>query len=149
MKSLFNPETLLEITERINQLRPDSKALWGVMNPAQMLKHCQGPLEIATGRKNPPRMFIGRLLAPFMKAIYYNDKPWGKGIQTAPEFKTLGNYDFNEEKAKLLELVNEFSKGGEAKCSKNPNPFFGKLTPEQTAFAQYKHLDHHLPQFGI
>lgn len=149
MKSLFSPATLQEVTDRINKLSPDSKALWGVMNPAQMLRHCQGPLEIATGKINPPRMLIGRILAPFMKSIYYNDKPWGKNTPTAPDFKTLDNYDFETEKKKLLDLVTEFSKGGEAKCSRNPNPFFGRLTPEQTGMGQFKHLDHHLQQFGI
>ncbi|MFD1127776.1 DUF1569 domain-containing protein [Paenibacillus provencensis] len=30
----------------------------------------------------------------------------------------------------------------------NPHPFFGKLTSEEWSIGLYKHLDHHLKEFG-
>jgi hypothetical protein len=34
-------------------------------------------------------------------------------------------------------------------CSQYPHPFFGPLKAEQWAILMYKHVDHHLRQFGV
>ncbi|MCX6185387.1 MAG: DUF1569 domain-containing protein [Bacteroidetes bacterium] len=150
MKSIYNPETLKEVISRIEKLTPETKAKWGKMNAAQMLAHCVEPLIIATGKVNEPRMLIGRMLAPFIKKNYYNDKPWQQNSPTAPAFIMTGmDKDFEKEKTNLIAIMTEFSQGGEEKCTKHPNPFWGKLTAEQNGLGQYKHLDHHLQQFGV
>ena len=149
MKSIYSPETLKEILSRIDKLTPESKALWGKMNAAQMLAHCVEPLKIATGKINEPRMLIGRILAPFIKKNYYNDLPWRKNSPTSPNFIIADERDFEKEKANLIAIMTEFSIGGVEKCSKHPNPFWGKLTEEQQGIGQYKHIDHHLQQFGV
>ena len=41
-----------------------------------------------------------------------------------------------------------FVNGGPRVCTTHPHPFFGRLTPAEWAIQQYKHLDHHLRQFG-
>ena len=86
MKSIYSAETLKEIVSRIDKLSPDSKALWGKMNVSQMMAHCVEPLKVSTGKTNEPRLFIGRILAPFLKKGYYNDKPWPKNSPTAPSY---------------------------------------------------------------
>ena len=45
--------------------------------------------------------------------------------------------------------MREFHQGGEAKCTRHPHPFFGALTPAEWSRGMYKHLDHHLRQFGV
>jgi len=52
------------------------------------------------------------------------------------------------ERGKLLGLIDRFAEGGAARCTTHPHAFFGKLTPGQWAELMYKHLDHHLRQFG-
>ncbi len=49
----------------------------------------------------------------------------------------------------LSRLIDKFAAGGAAGCTKNPHSFFGKMTPEEWAILMYKHLDHHLRQFGV
>jgi transposase InsO family protein len=49
---------------------------------------------------------------------------------------------------RLKDCVREFHQGGEAKCTRHPHPFFGNLTPQEWSRGMYKHLDHHLRQFG-
>jgi len=149
LKSIYQPEVLAEVIERINALKPDSKALWGKMNAAQMMSHCYATLRVATGKENPPRILMGRLLGSFFKASYYNDKPWQKHAPTIPAYKRETARDFETEKHLLLSILKAFSEGGEEKCSTHPHPFFGKLTPAQHGEGQYKHIDHHLQQFGI
>lgn len=149
MKSLYSPQTLQEIESRIGKLTAESKPVWGKMNSAQMLEHCARGLDLATGRANPPRALIGRLIGSFMKKKFYNDSPWAKNIPTDPSFLVSEFQEFEQAKNRLLTLAKEFSEGGETKCSRHPNPFFGKLTPAQQGLGQYKHLNHHLEQFGV
>ena len=78
MKNLFEQETLNEVISRIDKLQPVSERQWGKMDAAQMMAHCSITMDIASGRLNLPRIFIGRLIAPFIKSIYTNEKPFAK-----------------------------------------------------------------------
>ena len=57
--------------------------------------------------------------------------------------------DLGAEREKLTGLIERFSAGGVGGCTKHPHSFFGKMTPEEWAVLMYKHLDHHLRQFGV
>lgn len=150
MKNLFEESVLQECLSRINQLESTSTPLWGKMNVAQMMAHCSRALELAMGLMETPKLnpfikLIGRLIKP----NYYNDKPWGKNLATAPYFIMSPTLNFDSEKQKLINLTTQLSKGGPSELTKVPNPFWGKLTDEQQGKGQYKHLDHHLKQFGV
>jgi hypothetical protein len=119
------------------------------MDAPQMLAHCSNVLEVATGRKNPPRLFIGRILGPFFKAIFSNEKQFKKNTPTDKSFIVADQRNFDQEKARLVELIRQFGEGGEAQCTRHPHAFFGPLTPREWGIGMYKHLDHHLRQFGI
>jgi hypothetical protein len=82
-----------------------------------------------------------------VKQILYNDKPFKHHLPTDPSFVTINNEkDFETEKQKLLAIVNNFS---EAAIVNETHTFFGKLTKEQWSKGTWKHLDHHLQQFGV
>ncbi len=149
MKTLYDNSSLQEMKNRIEKLTPEMTPTWGKMNPAQMMEHCSRALDFSTGKDNPPRLFIGYILGPIFKSQYYNDKPWSKNSPTAPNYIVTDQQDFDKTKNRLLGLIKEFSDGGESKCTTHPSPFFGKLTPQQHGLGQYKHLDHHLQQFGV
>lgn len=150
MKSLFNFEGYDDIQNRLDKLNEESQPQWGTMNVSQMLRHCQWPLEVAMGKKelNANVGFIKKLVFKLFKSSMYNDKLWKPGIPTATEYVVKRNHDFNGEKSKLETLIKEF-KTLEHKTDWVDHVFFGKLTPEQWGKSQYKHLDHHLRQFGV
>lgn len=148
MKNLFERETVEEIISRIDKLQPASQRQWGKMDVAQMLAHCSAGMDMASGRLNLPRAFIGRLLGPFVKPIYTNEKPFSQNNPTAKELVFSGQRDFLREQQQLREKIRQFYEGGEAKCTRHPHPFFGALTPQEWSRGMYKHLDHHLRQFG-
>jgi LPS sulfotransferase NodH len=56
--------------------------------------------------------------------------------------------DLEAERRRLLDLVERFAAAGPAGCTTHPHSFFGRLTPREWAVLMYKHLDHHLRQFG-
>ena len=76
MKNLFENQTVDEVIERIDGLEPEAQRQWGRMDVAQMLAHCAAALEMASGKINPPRMLMGRILGPFLKPVYTNEKPF-------------------------------------------------------------------------
>ena len=82
MKNLFEPETVDEVIARIDKLQAASQRQWGKMDVAQMMAHCSITMEIASGKLNLPRVFVGRLIAPFLKSIYTNEKPFAKNGPT-------------------------------------------------------------------
>lgn len=149
MKSLFSDEAVTEINSRIEQLQTTQKPVWGKMNTSQMLAHCKFPLEVALGelQLEKPNVFK-RLLFSMFKSSLYDDKPWKQNLPTAPEFVVSSAKDFNKEKAELLSEIEKFhTKKTEEFWP--PHPMFGKFTNEQWGKMQYKHLDHHLKQFGV
>ncbi len=146
MKSLFTPETYVEIEKRINNLSNSSTASWGKMDVAQMLCHCKYPLKIALRNKSP-KIKPNILAKILFKKSMYNDRPWRKNLPTHPSLKITDQKVFDTEKTELLELVSSFYDERNKK-EWNPHPIFGTFTPQQWGQLQYKHLDHHLKQFN-
>ena len=149
MKSIFEPEAYEEVLERIELLNTESSGQWGKMDVAQMLNHCQQPLAVALGRKSLPRPnFLMKLMYRSFKSAMYNDTPWRTNLGTPREYKVVADKDFRTEKKALIAIIGEFY---ELRTKKkwDPHPSFGQFTHEQWGMLQYKHLDHHLRQFGV
>ncbi len=146
IKNLFEPEVKQEIIDRINKLAPDSKAVWGKMNVAQMLNHCQKPIGVAYGTHQLKGSFIIKLIGPLFKSVLYNSKPYKRGLPTDKSFVITEQKNFEEERNKLLEMISRFT---EENITGEKHPAFGKLTKEQWSKATWKHLDHHLKQFSV
>jgi Protein of unknown function (DUF1569) len=149
MKSIYNKTVCDELLNRIDQLSADSKALWGKMNVTQMMAHTAAGMDMASGRLNIDRVFMGKLIGGFLKSFYTNDKPFNKNTPTAAELVRADSSDFEKEKENLKTLMKAFSEGGIEKCTTHPHPFFGKLKAEDWGIGIYKHTDHHLRQFGV
>jgi len=149
MKTLFQKEVVDEIINRINKLSATTQRQWGKMNVDQMLAHNATTMQTATGELFLPQIFIGKILAPFMKSQTTNDKPFRKNGPTNPVFIKVNTEGLEKEKQNLIKLINQFHMGGEAKCTTNPHSFYGKLSPTEWSSLMYKHLDHHLRQFGV
>jgi hypothetical protein len=147
-ESLFEPSGLAAMLSRIDQLQPNSTRHWGKMNLPQMLAHCQQPLRVATGELPLKRSLFGILFGRLAKRKLLAPGPWKHNLRTAPEFKIQKPRDFATEKRALLDLVRRFGQGGIAGLPQKPHPFFGKLTATEWEALQWKHLDHHLRQFG-
>ncbi len=149
MKNLFQTDAVDEVISRIDKLQPATQHLWGKMDVAQMMAHCSATLDVASGRMLLPRLFIGRILGPFVRPLFTNDKPFSRNSPTDKAFVIADQRDFAREQERLKVCVRQFHQGGEAQCTKHPHSFFGPLMPQEWATGMYKHLDHHLRQFGV
>jgi hypothetical protein len=149
MKNLFQREAVDEVNARIDKLQPATQRQWGKMDVAQMMAHCSATLDMASGQLNMPRSFVGRLIGPFFKSIYTNEKPFSRSSPTDPKLVVADQRDFLREQEQLKGKVRQFHEGGEARCTRHPHPFFGALSPQDWGRGMYKHMDHHLRQFGV
>ena len=120
------------------------------MDVGQMLKHCQGPLDIALGNQvlHTKLNFFQKIMLSIYKPLLFNDKPWKQNLPTAKEFRITTPQIFLKEKENLKLRIETFSKKTDVKTWPN-HPLFGYFTPEQWGQMQYKHLDHHLTQFNV
>jgi hypothetical protein len=151
MKNLFDQTVAKELKTRLGQLGPRSERQWGKMTAPQMLAHCSASMQWAVGEVMPdkaplPVRMLGRLVKPF---VFRNDKPLGKNSPTAKSLIVTDERDLSRERERLSGLIDKFAAGGPARCGTNPHSFFGKMTPDEWAILAYKHLDHHLRQFGV
>jgi len=150
MKNLFDAATATEIKERIGRLGPGSKRQWGKMSAAQAMAHCATTMEWAVGDKNEPRAFLGRLFGPLAKSRVLKDEaPMGRNMPTAKTLVVADERELAKESERLCALIDRFSTGGPQGCTKHAHTFFGQLTPDEWARLMFKHLDHHLRQFGV
>jgi len=149
MKSLFDRSTYDDVINRINSLSLASQRQWGKMDVSQMMAHCKEAFRVPLSDKKMPRMFMGRMLGWMVKPKMYAEAPWKKSLPTAPNFLIRDERNFDTEKKELSDLITEFHTKGSGNVGKFPHPFFGTFTQEQWGKAMYKHLDHHLVQFGV
>ena len=150
MKSLFDAAAATEIKERIGRLGPGSTPKWGKMSAAQAMAHCATTMEWAVGDSFAPRMFIGRILGPLVKSkVLKEDAAMKRNTPTAKSLIVADERDLGKERERLRALIDRFSTGGPQGCTKHAHTFFGPLTPDEWSRLMYKHLDHHLQQFGV
>jgi hypothetical protein len=149
VKHLHDKSVAADMRARLSRLQPGTPAQWGKMTAPQALAHMANALEMALGDDKPPRMFAGRVFGRFVKRLVMrDDSPLKRNTPTAPTLLIRDDRDFARERARLDALIQRFSDGGEAACTRHPHTFFGDMTPRDWAVLQYKHLDHHLRQFG-
>jgi hypothetical protein len=134
------------VKSRVKALRPDAQRKWGKMTVDQMLWHVNTSLENALGRKTfaPIKLPAPRALVRFVVI----SMPWRKGNPTAPELIARQSYDFEAERVKTLQLVDEFAaKPMEAPWS--DSALMGPMKGKDWSRLQGKHVDFHLQQFGV
>jgi hypothetical protein len=95
-----------------------------------------------------PANVMGVLIKPL---VFGNDKPMRRNSPSVPELFSTdpSRCDFERERGCLIAAIDCFANEGAACCSQHPHPFFGPLKPKQWAILMYKHVDHHLRQFGV
>lgn len=134
------------ILDRIGRLTPKSTAQWGSMRAPEMLAHLTQSMRMATGELE----VAGRkvlLRFPPIKQIAIHYMPFPKGLPTAPELLSRRPAVWGAEVAALRDAVDAFARRSRT-VEWPEHPVFGALTPEQWGVLQYRHLDHHLRQFG-
>jgi len=150
MKSVFNQHITKEIIGRIQQLTPETKPNWGKMNVEKMLAHCNVTYELIYDNKHPKpgalKQFILKLL---IKNYVVVEKPYKRNSPTSPEFIIKDIRNFEREKERLIEFLIKTQQLGADHFDGKASHSFGALNKNEWNNMFYKHLDHHLMQFGV
>lgn len=151
MKNIFSEEGSQEVITRIEQLTPSSTPLWGKMDVAQMLAHCNVTYEFIfepEKHKKPSGLqkFFIKLIA---KTTVVNNKPYKRNSPTSPQFKIVDKRVFAKEQKRLIDFVRKTHQMGEDQFDGMESYSFGPLTSQEWNNLFYKHLDHHLSQFNV
>ncbi len=150
MLSIYEPATTELLTSRINELKPNSSAKWGKMNVAQMLAHCSASYEQITGERNEKPPFFMRLMVKmFFKQSMINEVPYKQNLPTAPSFVMKDEKDFEKEKTRLIELVKKVGSMKADVFEGREQATIGVINATEWSNLMYKHIDHHLRQFGV
>ena len=151
MKNLFDKASADELKQRLACLAVDSPRQWGKMNPAQAVAHCALALQLPSGEWKPPGAalpvrILGRLIKPLALG---DDKPIRRNSPTLKDLIIADERTLAIERERLNTAIDRFVAAGPSGCTDHPHSFFGRLNPEEWAILMYKHVDHHLRQFGV
>ena len=148
-KNLFDSETAQQIIDRVQKLQPTSKARWGSMNATEMLLHanmCNE--EIFSGAqpagKTTYKQYLLRILALYI-APKFKKNIKGDGLK-----ETTGKIDaasFKMQQQQFMQLIRRFPQHKDP--VKLTHIAFGNISTNEWGIAAYKHMDHHLRQFGV
>ena len=148
MKHLFNLRDVEELKARVRRLEPGITPKWGSFNPHRMLCHLSDQIEYALEikgnshfKKEGPPMFIRKLVRLYMPM------PKGK-IKTDPDMLVTQPGEWEQDKDRMLTLIDCFSNANDTE-DWPVHPFFGPLKGLDWARLTWRHVDHHLRQFGV
>ncbi|MGI4874014.1 MAG: DUF1569 domain-containing protein [Janthinobacterium lividum] len=148
--NFLDPAANKALISRLFQLMPDTKRRWGTMTPGQMLVHCADQLRVSRGEKRVTSVRVPGLFRPLLKWYFVTRvKEFKRGMKTLPELDArLGMtppVSFATDHATLLSLLApaRYPAGG------LHHPLFGYLSAQEFGEITWKHLDHHLRQFGV
>ncbi|MCA0364957.1 MAG: DUF1569 domain-containing protein [Bacteroidetes bacterium] len=151
MKNIFEKSTTEEVIARIGKLTPATSPLWGKMTVSQMLAHCCVTYEMLfePERFPKPNFLMGLMLKFLVKPTVTGNVPYKKNLRTAPAFMITEDKDFETERKRLIDFLQKVQDLGENYFEGRESHSFGKLSKEEWSTMFYKHLDHHLGQFGV
>ena len=147
MRTIWSAPDRRQLQDRLARLKPDAQRRWGSMTAPQTVAHLADAARMALGelpcrtKRLPIRYF------PLKQLIVYW-LPFPKGAPTAPELVSRGPLPWGTEVAELNALVERL--GGEPADRAWPeHPAFGRLSRRAWGVLIYRHMDHHLRQFGV
>ena len=153
MPTISNAGTLEQLLQRLRRLTPDSERRWGTMTPGEMLCHLGDASDGVLGRRKPPGATPPNVLPlPIKWLLLYSPMSFPTGVETRdgvnPKKEGTRPGDFEQDRARVLDGLRSLAAA--AADALSPTHFrFGKMSLRAWHHWAYKHVDHHLRQFGL
>lgn len=144
-KNLFDESTYVDILERLNKLTPASQPEWGKMDVGQMLAHCAEAQDVYNGKplKAP---FMMKLFRPLLRPMLLSHNNFKHNAPTLDQFRMEDPEDFAEQRERLVNSLRTMHALGRRPFK---HSLLGMMTSDDVGWITWKHLDHHLRQFGV
>jgi hypothetical protein len=150
VKTLWNSQSRALLSARIDRLTPHAPALWGRMNAEELVAHCTRGMMMGLGEL--PTHTRNTILRYWpLKHVFVYWAPFPKAKAKAPrELVTRGTNleEWPQSVAALRATLDRFALR-EPNAQWPDHPVFGALTGQAWGALGWRHLDHHLRQFGV
>jgi hypothetical protein len=148
--NIFTDLPYAQIVHRLKGLNATSERQWGTMTPAQMLRHCRSQVDFILNPTDDVKVYKTMLRFSPIRWLALYGMPWPKNTKTAPEMDVnkglTDTADFETELKLILEALHNLYHAQHVEAI---HPLFGKMGKTQWGRVVWKHLDHHLRQFGL
>ena len=152
VRNLGRPSDARELIDRVWRLRENTPPVWGRMTAGQMVCHLTDAFRLVYGEKhvNGKETWLSRTLIRWV-AIHTN-VAWRKNFPTTPEMdQNRGGTRpraFAQDRDELVTSIERFA-SLPAAYGFPRHPYFGAMTHQEWMIWAYRHIDHHLRQFGV
>lgn len=147
----FIEPTLETILVNLENLTPETEALWGSMSAQRMVEHLSDSLKMAVGQTVFP-LEVPEDRIPRMKEFLLSDKVMAKNSEVpfAKKDQELRCADLELAIDELAENWVEFEEYfSEDEQRRTLHPYYGNLNFDEWNRLHAKHFTHHLQQFGL
>lgn len=148
MKSLWNPSARHDLLRRIDRVTPETRPLWGRMNASEMIAHVAAGMRLGLGElETRPRRTLFRYWP--LKHLFVYWVPFPRSAPAPREMVTRAKpVTWDRDLAALRDCLERF--GTRDRRGAWPvHPVFGPLSARAWGALGWRHLDHHLRQFGV
>jgi hypothetical protein len=147
MKSIWQDEAKRELADRVARVAWDAPAQWGRFTAPKMICHLADSLRMAMGDLKVASKHLPIRYPPLKQLIVYV-APFPKGMPTAPELLVRAPQDWANDVADVQGLLDRAA-SSRTTDSWPEHPAFGALSKRAWGVLIYRHMDHHLKQFGV
>jgi hypothetical protein len=134
------------LAERLGRVKAEMRAQWGTLDAARMLRHVADALDAGLGRVAVARRGPAAFRHFPLKHLAVYVVPMPKGAKAPPELLAAEPGEFEGNRRRTLDGMETAARLG---AGAGPEHFLlGRLSAEQWNRLHWKHIDHHLRQFG-
>lgn len=145
MPSFYDPARRQELLDRLARLTPERTPAWGRFTAPRMVRHLIESLKLATGELVVAPRYLP--LRAVTKRVAIHWIPWPRGAKTAPELLAGVPGSWDADVAQLRERLVKLPVPSETDALPE-HPLFGAMSKHDWGVLLYRHVDHHLTQFG-
>ena len=146
MPSLRDESTRNALIHRLQQLTPSTAPRWGKFDAPHMLCHLNDALAVSLGELPTTTMNKKAFQRFPLKHLVLYVFPFPRNVQAPPDMLTSVPQEFDADRQRLLERIGRIAATPNAPGPEHP--IFGPLSNDEWNSLQWKHIDHHLKQFG-
>jgi DinB superfamily len=152
MPTIADPRTLADLVARLERLPADAPRRWGTMTAGEMLCHLGDAHESVLGVRVAPGPAPSGVSRPMLKwYALRSPMPWPKGVTTRPgvnpKLEGTRPGEFERDRARAIASLRALATATPATLGR-PHFAFGPMSASDWHRWAYKHVIHHLRQFG-
>lgn len=153
MRTIAEDRILASLLERLRRVGPDAPRRWGTLTAGEMLCHLGDAHESVLGTRTPPGLPPSGVPRPFLKwMLLYAPVPWPRGARTRPgvnpRIQGTRPGDFEQDRERAVASLRDLAVAAPTTMTAR-HFMFGPMSARDWHRWAYRHVDHHLRQFGL